>query len=65
MIIIHYPPNFDGELHINVENIKDAYKFEFTHTSSNGLGWINTKWDTLVLVAKAILAQDLRRNPNK
>ncbi len=73
LIIIKYPPDFDGELHIECEtqhggynkDVITSYKFTFEHVvyphghggNSNG----PPEWETLVEAAHAILAQDLRR----
>ncbi len=61
-IVIQYPPDFDGELHIEAEEVKGlssasrSWKFEFNHAASEG----ESAWETLVAAAKAILQQDKR-----
>jgi hypothetical protein len=63
-IVITYPPDFDGELHIEVTDQKTGlspkawtnrtYTFTLaTHT--------DTPWEDLVQVARDIIAQDSRR----
>lgn len=60
-IVIQYPPDFDGELHIDaVENRDrkgkiDAFQFTFIHAAVEG-----DAWKTLVKAAKGIIAQDSR-----
>ena len=61
-IIISFPPDFDGELHINATEQKGpnsrAFKFEFTQTASHS----ETAWQTLLIAAKSILEQERRKN---
>jgi hypothetical protein len=65
-IVITYPPDFDGELHIEAEECKGlsetsrSWKFQFEHAART-----EDVWTTLVAAAKAILAQEVRRNPSK
>lgn len=64
-IVIHHPPDFDGELHIQVEAsslFPGALKYTFIpniviHHAAKG-----TEWETLVAAAKAIVAQDQRKS---
>ena len=53
-IIVKYPPDFDGELHIEWEEDRYGYKYQFAHAGTG------TEWDTLVEAARGILAQDQR-----
>lgn len=58
-IVIQYPPEYDGELHIWAfrKTIQTA-KVDFTlrHAIKNN----ETDWENLVRAAKAIIAQDKR-----
>lgn len=62
-IIVTYPPDHDGELHILVETevrVKQpsnahAYEYKFRHAAKG------TAWETLVAAARAIIAQDGRQ----
>ena len=66
-IIVTYPPDHDGELHIVVEtktHVKSGrmtYEYSFKHAAQDDT---KTAWKTLVIAAKAIIAQDFR-NRNK
>ena len=56
-LIIQYPPEFDGELHIKWESFlidNSKYTYQFTHSAEGN------EWDTLVSAARAIIAQDER-----
>lgn len=61
-IIITYPPDYDGELHIkaipqlggNLDKTIIAYRYEFVHTSHNGK--LN-ELEVLVEAALAIIRQ--------
>ena len=54
LIKINFPPKYDGELHIKVETLQDAYAYTFIHAATGD------EWKTLVTAAKAIIAQDKR-----
>jgi hypothetical protein len=62
-IVITYPPNNDGELHIVVEATHNpalnpalsSFQYTFTHASRGDA------WATLVAAAQGIIAQDRRR----
>lgn len=58
LIVIKYPPDFDGELHITCTD-KDnyAYNYNFTHANQNGE---LDEWQTLVKAAWGIINQDRR-----
>lgn len=56
MIVIEYPPDFDGELHINEKQVDHGFTFSFTHAAVN-----NSAWETLVKAAEGILAQNTRK----
>jgi len=67
MIVIKYPPDFDGDLHIKVTPKQNAFTFEFTHTNTmKGTGAFghSTDWETLVTACKGILAQANRMKTN-
>lgn len=65
LIVIQYPPDFDGELHIRQEDIyptsrnSAAYRYEFVHVQQG------SPWETLVKAAKAIIEQDERIKSEK
>jgi hypothetical protein len=62
-IVVKYPPDFDGELHIEATEIRGltpaarSWKFQFQHAASHG----EEAWATLVTAARGILAQEGRR----
>ena len=58
MIIIKYPPDFDGELHVKVTPKQNAFTYEFTHNNKSGT---LTEWQALVKAAIAIVEQDNRK----
>lgn len=70
-IVIRYPPDFDGQLHIEAtpsseDTLLPWVKFEFTHaqlhdTKENGYKPTETVWETLVRAAEGIIAQDKRK----
>ena len=65
-IVIEYPPNYDGELHIWAYKDLDSIPyFEFTlrHAiQKNEFTKTNeTAWENLVRAARGILAQDERK----
>ena len=53
-IVITYPPDRDGELHIKVSESDYTFGYEFRHTKSGDA------FDTLLAAAKGIIAQALR-----
>jgi hypothetical protein len=55
-IIIKYPPDYDGELHITVLAAERWVEFQFTHSKKENEG----VWETLVKAAEAIIAQNKR-----
>ncbi len=58
MIIIEYPPDYDGELHVNViERADGCYQYSFAHTKRVD-GKESTQFEVLVAAAKAIVAYD-------
>jgi hypothetical protein len=61
MIVITYPPDFDGELHIDVDpagtHVSPTFRFSFEHAAKPG----ETSWAVLVRAAQAILDQESRR----
>ena len=63
LVIITYPPDYDGQLHIVAEvhtHVKSGmvtYEYSFKHAAQ---GDTKTSWETLVIAAKAIIAQDIR-----
>ena len=65
MIVITYPPEHDGELHIDVKKnsrygkASADFTYTFTHASKGN------EWETLVAAAKAIIAQDERGMKSK
>lgn len=64
-IVITYPPDYDGELHIDAEEkvglskSSRSWKFTFEHAASSD----ESAWETLVAAAKAIVAQQKRETP--
>ena len=54
-IVVYYPPTYDGELDINVEESKRYFKYTFVH-AKKGDAWL-----TLVEAARGILSQHDRR----
>lgn len=60
-IVIKYPPDYDGELHVMVEVRGTAYVYQFTHAKMKIDGYAADEWDTLVKVARDIIAQANRR----
>jgi hypothetical protein len=63
-IIIQYPPDFDGELHIECRESRylkaTIYYYSFGHGAKG-----DDSWATLVEAAKAILAQEYRLQRRK
>lgn len=55
-ITITYPPDFDGELHIEVETTEYYHQYSFKYCTSAG-----DDWQALVRAARDILAQDARK----
>ena len=65
-IVIQYPPDFDGELHIEHSTEEEALSGRTDHTYSFTVAAHETDpWAILVSVAKDILAQDARRSARK
>ena len=69
-IVIQYPPDFDGELHIEHSTEEKAmlsgkpwtdHTYSFTVAAARN----RNPWAILVSVAKDILAQDARRSARK
>lgn len=58
LIVIRYPPDFDGELHISCKEIPHPVKFDYQYTFTHAEK--GDSWETLVAAAKAIVAQDER-----
>lgn len=60
-IVITYPPDYDGELHVGCLEKLSRFGKEFLYSFTHAAPENATAWDTLVIAAKAILAQDERR----
>ena len=57
-IVIKYPPDFDGELHVNVT--EETRSFTYTFTMAKGIPPC-TPWEGLVEASNDIIAQENRR----
>jgi hypothetical protein len=55
-IIIKYPPDYDGELHILVNPAGNEVDFQFTIARQEN----ETPWEALVRAAEDIIAQNKR-----
>lgn len=62
-LVIYYPPNFDGELHIESERCDDKNKtqIQFRFVVAKLKDEHKSCWDTLVQVARDIIAQNDRQ----
>ncbi len=62
-IVIEYPPDYDGELHIWAYRDTDYFEFTFRHAiQKNEFTKTNeTAWENLVRAARGIIAQDERK----
>jgi len=56
-IVIVFPPDFDGELHIDWTEVDRAFEYKFTNRKDK----TENAWTTLVEVARGILAQEDRK----
>ena len=56
-IIIKYPPDYNGELHILVNRAGSEVDFQFTIATKEN----ETPWGALVRAAEDVIAQDSRR----
>ena len=54
VLVVTYPPTFDGELHINATTGEHHIKYEFSYAKRPG----EKAWDVLVKAARDILQQD-------
>lgn len=61
-IVIKYPPDYDGELHIWAYENSDSIEFTLRHAiKKNQFTKTNeTPWENIVRAARAIIAQDER-----
>lgn len=62
-IVIEYPPDYDGELHIWAYKDSDAIEFTLRHAiQKNEHTQTNeTAWENLVRAARGIITQDERK----
>lgn len=62
-IVIEYPPDYDGELHIWAYKDSGYHEFTLRHAiQKNEFTKTNeTPWENLVRAARGILAQDERK----
>lgn len=63
IIIIEYPPDYDGELHIFTDKKSNSINFTFNHAIQKNIftKTDETEWENLVRAARGIIAQEERR----
>lgn len=62
-IVIEYPPDYDGELHIWAYKNSGSINFTLQHAiqKNEHTKTDETEWENLVRAARAIIAQDERK----